>query len=107
MSPLARVGVFKKSRAVEAGKSVTFDQELPSGWVHLAAVREADRLRLSVNGRQVARSAVFRAADYDLTNDAPLRIGLGQHDYFNGRLPDVRLYRRALSPEEIAELAHR
>ena len=94
-------------KSIEAGKSVTFDQELPSGWVHLAAVREADRLRLSVNGRQVARSAVFRAADYDLTNDAPLRIGLGQHDYFNGRLSDVRLYRRALSPEEIAELAHR
>ena len=94
-------------KSIEAGKSVTFDQELPSGWVHLAAVREVDRLRLFVNGRQVARSGVFRAADYDVTNEAPLRLGLGQHDFFNGRLSDVRFYHRALSAEEISELAHR
>jgi hypothetical protein len=38
-----------------------------------------------------------------LTNDQPLRIGLGGHDYFNGSLSDLRLYGRALSAEEIAQ----
>ena len=43
-------------------------------------------------------------AAFDLDNDRPLLIGFGQHDYFNGRLSDVRLYRRAVTKEEIAQI---
>lgn len=90
--------------SLEAGKSVTLDRALPSGWVHLVAVKSSDRLKLFINGELVATSAPFNAADYDISNRAPLRIGFGPHDYLNGCLSDVRLYARALSNAEIREL---
>lgn len=93
--------------SLQAGKNVTYDHALPAGWVHVAAVRAGDGLRLYVNGEQVATSSAFDADDYDVTNDKPLEIGFGSHDYFNGKLKDVRLYRRALSDREIAGLAEK
>lgn len=91
--------------SVEIGRNVTHDRALPAGWVHLTAVRAADQLRLYVNGDLVATSSKFNADDYNISNDKPLKIGFGAHDYFNGKLRDVRLYRRALTDGEIAELA--
>jgi hypothetical protein len=87
--------------SIEAGKNATADRELASGWHHVAAVRRGDRLELFVDGKLVGRSAEFKPQDYDLTIAQPLRIGFGAHDYFRGRLADVRLYRGALSPQEI------
>ncbi|MBP86534.1 MAG: hypothetical protein CMJ64_07455 [Planctomycetaceae bacterium] len=91
--------------SIEVGRNVTCDRALPAGWVHLAAVRADDHLRLYVNGKRVATSAKFSAADYGLSNDKPLKIGFGAHDYFSGKLADVRVYSGALSENEIAELA--
>ena len=84
---------------------MTYDHELPPGWRHVTAVRVADRLRLYVGGEQVAESAIFQPADFNLSTEQPLLIGGGPGDYFNGRLRDVRLYNRALSAEEIQGLA--
>jgi hypothetical protein len=36
-----------------------------------------------------------------------LRIGFGQTDYFRGRIADVRLYKGALTEDEIRQLAAR
>ena len=91
--------------SVEIGRNVTYDRALPSGWVHLAAVRAKDHLRLYVNGKRVASSTKFDAADYNLSNSKPLQIGFGAHDYFNGKMRDVRLYQRALTDAQISELA--
>ncbi len=91
--------------SIEAGKSVTLDRELPSGWVHVAAVKSSDRLKLYLNGKLAAESSAFDAADYDLSNATPLKIGFGPHDYFNGQLSDVRLYRQALSDNDVAKIA--
>ncbi len=91
--------------SLEAGKSATYDHALPSGWVHLAAVRGPDELRLYVDGKLVAHSSRFKAADFDITNNESLKIGFGAHDHFNGRLADVRLYNRALSDDDVAKLA--
>ena len=90
--------------SIEAGKSVTHDHALPSGWVHVTAVRDVDRLKLYVNGKLAAESGTFNATSYDIANDRPLLIGFGAQDYFNGKLKDVRLYRRALTTKEISEL---
>ncbi len=92
--------------AFEAGKTVTWDHELPAGWRHVAAVKHGGRLELFLDGERVAVSGPFDPASYDLTSDAPLRIGFGETDFFRGRLRDVRLYDRALSPREIHTLAH-
>jgi hypothetical protein len=88
----------------EAGRNVTCDYELGPGWRHLAAVKEGDRLKLYVDGKLVATSSAFDPADYDLSTDQPLKIGLGAHDHFNGRLSDLRLYSRALTEAEVSAL---
>ena len=62
-------------------------------------------MRPYVNGKQVATLTAFKSADYDLSNDRPLRIGCGQTDYFCGKISDVRLYDRTLTDAEIATLA--
>ena len=77
------------------------------GASRFAAVRDAGQLRLYVNGKEVAKSAKFDPRDYDLSNTQPLRIGNGTVDSFNGKLSDVRLYGRALTAEELADLAKR
>ena len=92
--------------ALEAGKNVTHDHELAPGWRHLVAVRHNDRLKLYVDGMLVAASSPFDPADYDLSNDGPLRIGFGAHDHFNGRMSDLRLYNRALTDAEVSALHH-
>ncbi len=90
--------------SLEAGKCATYDRALPAGWVHLAAVRDVDQLRLYVNGKLVAQSDTFEVKDYDIRNVQPLKIGFGPHDFFNGRLKDLRLYGKPLTHAEIAEL---
>lgn len=87
--------------SIEAGKSATYDTALKPGWRQIVAVKEKDRLKLYVDGALVATSTQFDPAEYDLTNDKPLQIGFGAHDYFNGNMRDVQLYRRALSADEV------
>lgn len=87
--------------SLEAGKAVTYDRQLPAGWHHLAAVRDKDRLRLYVDAELVAESAAFDSDAWDLQPGQPLKIGFGQHDYFNGRMRDVRLYGKALNLEQV------
>jgi hypothetical protein len=101
------VGTLPSGRvlSIEAGRNATLDRALPAGWHHVAAVRGAQRLRLFVDGTAVAESAPFEPGDYDLSNHQPLRIGAGAQDFFDGSLSDVRLYRGALSNEQIKALA--
>jgi hypothetical protein len=87
---------------MEAGKVASYDDDLGPGWKHLTAIREDDRLKLYVDGKLVAESARFAAADYDLSTDQALRIGFGQQSHFCGKLRNVRLYNRALSMDEIS-----
>ena len=78
---------------------------MSAGWHHLAAIKANDRLKLYVDGVCVAESTKFDPSDYDLTSKKTLKIGVGQHDYFNGQMKDLRIYNRALSAAEIAKLA--
>jgi hypothetical protein len=89
--------------ALTAGANASYDRELKPGWKHLAAVRQSDHLKLFVDGKQVAESSKYDPSAYDLTNDEPLKIGFGGHDYFNGSLSDLQLFGRALSADEIAQ----
>jgi hypothetical protein len=88
-----------------AGAMATCDRALPGGWRHAAALRQGNRLKLYLDGQCVATSRTFHAADYNLTQNAPLKIGFGGHTYFDGWMSDLRLYRRALTEEEIKALA--
>jgi hypothetical protein len=90
--------------SLEAGKCATYDHELPPGWHHLAAVRMKNRLQIYLDGKRVAQSTSFKPGHYDLRTKQPLKIGFGQHDYFNGKMRDVRLYNRALTATEVASM---
>ena len=92
--------------ACEVGKLATWDYEFPLGWHHVAAVKSVGKLLLYVDGKLKSSSTDFNPEDFDLSNDQPLRIGSGPNDFFHGRLRDVRLYRRALTPAEVATLAN-
>ena len=91
--------------SMEAGKCVTHDYELSPGWHHIAARRAATSLALFVDGQPVASAEDVGLRTMDIENEAPLLIGSGPVDDFNGRLRDVRLYGRALSDEQIKRLA--
>ena len=91
--------------AFEAGKSTAWEQEFPSGRHHITATKHGGRLKLYVDGRQVAQSAPFDDQSFDLDADGPLLIGRGTSDDFRGRMSDVRIYERAITPDEIRALA--
>ena len=90
--------------AMEAGKNVSYDDDLGTGWKHVAAIRERGRLRLYVNGELKATSAAFDNSDYDIANRFPLLIGKGAQNYFSGLLDDIRIYGGALTSGQVAEL---
>jgi hypothetical protein len=103
--PADPANVLGRVFSMEAGKCVSYDTDLGPGWKHLVALRQGGRLKLYVDGKLVARSSSFDEAAYDLSTDQPLRIGLGQTDYFAGRIAEVRIYNRVLSTARIRELA--
>ncbi|MCF6287031.1 MAG: LamG domain-containing protein, partial [Candidatus Hydrogenedentes bacterium] len=99
-------GVLPSGRILsyEAGRAISHDTALPAGWVHLVAQRKSGAMSLYINGKRVGEK---KNAGLNLDNTASLKIGFGQHDYFNGRMKDVRIYGSALSESEIAALAKR
>jgi hypothetical protein len=94
-------------RSIEAGRMATYDHTLAPGWRHIVAVREGQNLKLYVDGKLVAASSTFRPADYDLSNDQPLRIGFGIGANFSGVMRDLRIYNRALTPQQASSLFNR
>ena len=69
-------------------------------WTHLAATYDGTTLRMLVNGVQVAERAVSGAI---ATSAKPLQIGGNTiwKEWFKGRIDDVRVYNRALTPLEV------
>ena len=94
-----------RRRSIQSIRCVTLDRALPAGWQHLAAVKSADTLKLYVNGKLVSSSSTFDASRFNLQPNQPLKIGFGQHDYFNGKMKDVRVYQGALDQATIRTLS--
>ena len=71
------------------------------GWHHLAGVWDGTEMRLYVDGEQRGSSAAF---DGSLTHvDAPTEVAPGVAD--GTAMDEVRIYDRALSPDELETLA--
>jgi hypothetical protein len=69
-------------------------------WTHLATTYDGATLRLYVNGVQVGNVAVTGSLT---TSTGALRIGGNAiwGEYFSGLIDEVRIYNRALTPQEI------
>ena len=87
------------------GQMASFDKDLPAGWVQLTAVRRGPSLEMYINGKSAAKSLDQPDRSLDLTTNAPLQIGFGDLTYYAGALAEVRIYKGALSEQEIAALA--
>lgn len=100
------VGTLPSGRvlSIECGKNATWDHEMPKGWHHIAAVRGKDRLRIYVDGKQVASSSTFESDSYVMPDAWPIEIGSGATRRLSGVLCDLRIYRGELSVEEINRL---
>lgn len=75
----------------------------PEEWHHVALVRDGESLAAYVDGEEVERRS-DPAMGMDVSNDgAFLHLGktFGSIRSFHGRLDDVAVWRRALTPEEI------
>lgn len=101
------VGALPSGRvlSIEVGRNATYDKSLSAGWHHVAAVRDESRLRLYVDGNQIAESAELNGQEFNLKSNQPLKFGMGAQDHFHGRLADVRIYRGALTEAEVKNLA--
>ncbi|MHA3704518.1 LamG-like jellyroll fold domain-containing protein [Jatrophihabitans sp. YIM 134969] len=83
-------------------------QPVPGRWYHLVGVRDvvASTLTLYVDGSPAAQTSVLGNAD---VADGPLAVGRGRYngepvDYLDGTVDDVRVFNRALSAGEVAQL---
>jgi len=94
------------SIAVGGSVGPAAEARLPIGeWAHLAAVRGEDgAMAVFVNGEPGA--TVQRPGQYAASNRA-LYVGAdyGSSDFLAGRVDDLRIYRKALSVDEIAAIA--
>jgi hypothetical protein len=98
------------------GKQYTVDSDVPvpndGRWVHIAGTYNGKQLRVYIDGVKRGSRAVSGRVD---ANDYPLAVGANNkpykdpsdpvHNWFMGAMDDFRLYRRALSPAEVAALA--
>ena len=83
--------------------AIRMQHKIPTAkWVHVAVVKDVASLTCHTDGRQVASAEV----GFDMPS-LPLYLGGDPHTHEMAacRLDEVRIYGRALTPEEIAALA--
>jgi len=67
-------------------------------------VRDNNRLKLYIDGQLKNTSAAFNPKDFNISNGQDLKIGFGTHDYFLGKMRDVRIYNRVMDQAAIRQL---
>lgn len=95
-----------KPEGYAEGESIASPSTIETNvWTHLAYTYDGARMRLYVNGEQVASKYV---GSETLASTGPLDIGCAAafNEYFNGKIDEARIYDRALniSPESIAKM---
>jgi hypothetical protein len=80
----------------------------PAQWVHVAVtrVRSSGQIKLYING-MLDRAVIHNNANISLNRNPKINIGgntIDQH-YYPGLIDDVRIYSRALTQAEVAQIA--
>ena len=102
----ARLNIALRSDAAANAIEIRTRERLnQSDWYHVAMVYDgsgkASGLRLYLNGRLLNTEVVRDTLTGSIKSAAPLRI----LPPFGGQLDDLRFYNRALTPEQVAQLA--
>lgn len=92
--------------SMRVGAVASCDRSLDAGWHHLAGVRRDGVVTLYVDGVAASTGAGVDTAGGSIVPQAgtPLVLGGGPRAGFEGELSDVRLWDRALDPEEVGRL---
>jgi hypothetical protein len=92
--------VYVTPRGTASGRALTPSTLPLNTWTHLAGTFDGTTLRLYVNGTQVATRTLSGTI---VTSTDILAIGGNTiwGEYFQGRIDEVRIYNRALSPAQI------
>jgi hypothetical protein len=97
-----------RSQAVRTTEKLT----KTGAWVHVAAVIDyaAGSVQISINGNPQPTTGTVKFAAPATANTPSTNAAIGADDdgtrsFLQGRIADLRLYNRALSREEITELA--
>ena len=88
-----------------ANRTAKFDQDIPfkRKWFHMAVTKEAGKITLYINGKRASTSSMFFGSD----RKARVLVGnseVGGNDPFYGAMDELRIYSRALSSQQIADL---
>ncbi len=105
--PLKAVDTYFHQTASIYYRDISPEYEAP-GWHHFALVRDGRIARTYING-QLQRRAI-RCRGVDISNETPLSLAnspcvvRGKARRFKGIIDELRVYDRALTDEEMAEL---
>jgi hypothetical protein len=96
----------------DALKVITHDPIPPSSWHHAFVTYDgtgkASGLVLYLDGRLMPLDIETDTLKNSIANDQPLRLGKRSTSLsLNGEIADIRLYSRALSPDEVFQIAAR
>ncbi|MFN8254370.1 MAG: LamG domain-containing protein [Bacteroidales bacterium] len=88
-----------------------YNLDLPTGkWIHLSGTFDNKTYKLFIDGKEVASGV--KEMKFNFTDKNPWLIGSNtndqgksMHDFFFGEIDDLKIYNRALTAEEILELA--
>jgi hypothetical protein len=76
-----------------------------NSWVHLLTTRDNDSIKLYVDGIQISSAATGDLAEYSGSNKGIyLGCRIGNTNYFNGAIDDIRIWKRTLSTSEISSV---
>lgn len=89
----------------EKGRNVMSQESLEPGWHHITAIKTDNKVILYIDGKKSAESADFKNTSFNINPEASLKIGFGPNNYFKGKMADLRLYKRRLTPKEIEYLS--
>jgi hypothetical protein len=95
------VGASGKVEGYAEGEEITAPQTVQKNvWTYLAYTYDGNSMRLYVDGALAATKVV---GNETFESEGPLRIGCWPgHEYFEGRIDEVRIYERTLGGAEVA-----
>lgn len=89
--------------ALQTGQMVSYEKDVGHEWMHLVVTRRGNQLELFVKGQNASSSSLPKGVHLDLNNPCPLLIGRGAQSAFSGAMADVRIYKDALSADQIRD----